>query len=1208
MFGTLSKILGTASPRGMTYDDWKPIIKSALAAWIGFTLILVQPVLEKIGQAGFLVLIYSSAQPPSGPFVKVAYDSVYTLTFVCASWVWWVIASRAATAARGGGMNPADLARADHFGFSCTSTPEQCVSEAIFEGEFVAAGSALVYSFMLCIGVTFYLFIKVRYPARLISTILGLVSLIVSFMTGSLFPYYYPAFTEVVLRPFALQVAIGLLVSALVYPQTMNHAYIRQLRGLVRGIKDLAEAQHDVLRLRVESAEEWQEQVQLAPKVIGLRAALAALDPNDAHLDQELHYSRLRAADLRLLAQLSRDVILKSGGFMLFSDLVAEALARHEEGELITAAHYSTTGSVVSLHQRPASHASTPAITRPPSPSHSAPGDLEMPVRHTDHSRHHVHYADPDEGASQDTGDDDSRPDSRPDSRRPSRDKRKPLRQRLSASRDSTIGLISRSAHNLLHEALHHQYRPVGVFEMRKYFEHQERYPRKLEVEYLLRMLNICGDASTTLFNAVTAALDSCDAYLEEVNKDRFINNTIFRRRRNDMSERLSNSCSTLEQAIEDWRNNSRLKVLAPYESTTGRPLHTGDVPHRPLLRIFYLEFHFTRFAESILKLLKICLELEIEKRTRAPRWHLPSSIVFFHASKGQPRRPIGGNSANAASAEDRGMDDHENYDADEFATEVRDPDADPPRNVFHLIGRQLIRFGRLLNHDQFYFAVRGGILIGLVSLPGFLRRSAGWFYHNRGLWAVIMAAFSIAPFTGDTTFTFVWRIVGTFFGALVGLLIWYIASGSGQGNPYGMSATVAVAVVFLQYVRLRWIFKTPQPAIIFVLTAALVVGYSWQNSHLPSSVNLGWGWPVAWRRFIVVLIGISAAFIWSFLPKPITGRQVLRQRLARGCHGIGDILTQVSNFARERHHLPHQEEVIRSMVTRAQARLIVLNQRLAFVSFEPPLSGPWPKDRYTKMLTTQRELLDLMVTFCNVLVQMDDPRWKMALLKRAGWYDRDLMAGMCSSLFMSGNAIKTGQPLPQLVPNPLLDKFYNRIDQIQEHKLEGSLPQFLGRDILQDRGYMHFAVGSVISFAIIQRVDLLMSIAKALVGEHWSSAVWREPPSTAGSISAGLDEHEKAHIANDDDDDLAPDQLRRAPTRPPARHESEMADDALDTVDSGDSRGSGNSGSGSGGSADDSEKTRLDHAAADKEHDLSAVLTGPQARIPHLPVDLEKQ
>jgi hypothetical protein len=44
------------------------------------------------------------------------------------------------------------------------------------------------------------------------------------------------------------------------------------------------------------------------------------------------------------------------------------------------------------------------------------------------------------------------------------------------------------------------------------------------------------------------------------------------------------------------------------------------------------------------------------------------------------------------------------------------------------------------------------------------------------------------------------------------------------------------------------------------LLTFLQVFGYSWQDTHNPSSANPGWGIDVAWRRFVLVVAGVTAA------------------------------------------------------------------------------------------------------------------------------------------------------------------------------------------------------------------------------------------------------------------------------------------------------------------------------------------------------------
>lgn len=502
---------------------------------------------------------------------------------------------------------------------------------------------------------------------------------------------------------------------------------------------------------------------------------------------------------------------------------------------------------------------------------------------------------------------------------------------------------------------------------------------------------------------------------------------------------------------------------------------------------MFYLEFTIIRFAESSLKLTQKCIDFEIDYPE--PKWHFPRAIGAWEFRRtmdaGQTQTKDDGEFHEEVDAE---------YEEDPYQTEVRDPDHGPPRHWYHLLGRGVVYAGRFFKNPSVFFALKAATLIVLIALPAHLRRTAGWFYHQRGLWAVIMASFTQAPFTGDAIFSFIWRGIGTLIGAVCGCVIWYIGDGNGSGQPYGLAATMAVSLIVLVYLRLNWLYINPQPAIFLVLTNSLIVGYSWQDTHLPSAVNLGVGFNVAWRRFVVVLVGATAAFIWSFLPKPTTGRQVIRRRLAGGAFEIGNIYVRVSNFARDPRRTRTEEEGIRQMVVRANAKLLIINLRMRFATFEPPIQGPWPGDKYERILILQREILDLLVAFVNNLTYMDHA-WVEPLLRRTGWHDRELVGDCLAVIFMTANAIKTGAALPQIVPSPLIDRFYFRMDRIQETQAEGSLPRIISRETMEDPGYASFAVGSVITFAIINRIDTLLLVTKELVGEVWHTKHFDDGP-----------------------------------------------------------------------------------------------------------------
>lgn len=1058
----LRRPLASASPVGMTFDDWKPIVRCVVAAWCGLLLMLVPESQKVLGQASFLVLVVSAVNPPNGPIVRVVYDSLYSLIFICISWAIYVVSSRIAIASRVH-VYPADsLAIPNVDNYHCSSTPQECFTTEIFAGSFVEGRSSLVFACFLYLGAAFYLYLKFAYPARLMPIIFGSIALNVTMANGPLFPYFYPELGQVFFFPMACQCAINIACSVLFWPRSMNHAYIKQIQGLLASIKKLTNMQIKALDCDPSDAVEWALHATIKDQVRATRAGLAAFGPTEDLLVREFHYCRLGSDDLRSLTTACRDIVLKMGGMSLFYDLVTSHMQswhdRQRSGVMTPARPSSDVGADSAGRETSGSETATatqsPSRITTPGP-HGSPGDLEA-SNGVVHTRAQLDIAS----------------------------------EKLRESRQDPHGK-SRHAHfkvrtpvsGLLHDRLHHVYKPVGVFEMHDYTAREAKFPKKLEIDYLLKMMKIVSGSSRELLDTILAALETDSEFLQLVNKDRFVNRFFFLRKSRKNREELIMARDDLRNALEAFQSTGRLKMIEPYDSIAGH--NYGNVPHRPLLRMFYLEFHLMRFATATLKLTQKCLDMN-DKRP-SPRWHYPKAFFFW--TFGRSKKNDSGRQ-DTMDEQEYHADTNPNMPSAQFAyeTEVRDPDHGPPRHFYHLIGRALVKCVKLVQNPSVFFALKAAALFPLVALPAFLRRTAGWYYHERGLWVLIMASFTQAPFTGDTIFSFIWRIIGTFIGTILGCAVWYIGNGSGRGQPFGLAAIMAVAYVPLMYVRIKWLYINQQPAIILVITFAIVIGYSWQDGNLPSAVDLGVGWDVAWRRFTVVIIGITAAFIWSFVPKPTTGRQVVRQRLASGAFDIGKIFVLVSNFGRNPLRSKSEEEEIRRLVVRANAKLLLLNLRLDFATYEPPIQGPWPRDKYKRILALQRELLDLMVSWCNNLSYMEK-NWIDPMLRRSGWFDRDLISDCLAVIFMTANAIKTGSALPQLVPCPLIDRFYAKMDMIQETQAEGSLPKTVTRETLEDPGYASFAVGSVMTFSIVHRIDALLLVTKELVGEVWQTS-----------------------------------------------------------------------------------------------------------------------
>jgi hypothetical protein len=145
------------------------------------------------------------------------------------------------------------------------------------------------------------------------------------------------------------------------------------------------------------------------------------------------------------------------------------------------------------------------------------------------------------------------------------------------------------------------------------------------------------------------------------------------------------------------------------------------------------------------------------------------------------------------------------------------------------------------------------------------------------------MGQLTIARFHGDTVFGLWARIISTFFGGLMGTVIWYVCLINQiyctLTGCLGISQPVMVTETHMVSRRLAaWYSLSctsggstgqvisaspcqshntdgdivhPMTNIVFFVTTALVIGYSWQDTHYPTASSPGWGIDLAWVRLM---------------------------------------------------------------------------------------------------------------------------------------------------------------------------------------------------------------------------------------------------------------------------------------------------------------------------------------------------------------------
>ncbi|ORY25231.1 hypothetical protein BCR39DRAFT_291018 [Naematelia encephala] len=347
----------------------------------------------------------------------------------------------------------------------------------------------------------------------------------------------------------------------------------------------------------------------------------------------------------------------------------------------------------------------------------------------------------------------------------------------------------------------------------------------------------------------------------------------------------------------------------------------------------------------------------------------------------------------------------------------------------------------------------------------------------------------ALAIYSGDTTAAWLGRVVASFWGCVLGMVAWYIGSGNGQGNAYGLGATCAVAFPVAMFFRIHF----PGPvltAVMLPVTFGLVIGYSYLNGTFVELTYASWGFDVAWRRFVSVLIGITAAWIFSYLPPVYSRKRAIRSSYATIIGVSGSLLCDILSYANNPHYHLQENVECRSNLLTWRSKLTKLAARHANAKLEYSLRGRWPEERYLALREILEDLLSLLAQFNHVLGQLDRP-WRKALLDRTRFSDPIFLGDVLAVLTMCSSGLRAGTALPQITPAPLIERFrkgkYRGLELPHDPTDQsGEVPSLVTVDVLESENYMRYALGTTTTFSIMARLDRLVVTCKTLLGENY--------------------------------------------------------------------------------------------------------------------------
>ncbi|KLT41025.1 hypothetical protein CC85DRAFT_297212 [Cutaneotrichosporon oleaginosum] len=1119
--------------------------------WIGLLFLLIHPVGLEVGQAAFLVLIMSVMVPPSAPFVQFIEVMCNLYFYISLAWAWCCIGIRVADATR----QPFDSAKvAAKMAQYAGESPTNQQMRVMFDGTYLQAGPAIVSCVWLSVGTAALLWWKMRTapsPATL-PLVLACILIDVTFTLVPLYPVADYLIPWIVYKPMCFQGAIALVCSILI-PQSVSGQFRGRFNGVLTPLRDamgdIESLFSDASSMstfgahgRQGSIVSFDERTEIDQKItawgdrsaeirVVLLKSLAGMHPLNAqqrYLDVDISYGRIPGRDLREIFNVLASVQTRASGFSFFFNTIVNKVRRtHLDSKGFNAQRslsmatlsrptsrsfsrpVSRPGSAISLkdlRDPRRSSASYRDVRRtsdvedvPPTPRSVGFDDTPRDTPHEETTDAGTPDVSDDEASerehremwrgrakheslahrlfhlprSRDTSPHHDGDHDRSKERRRSRDRRRRRIKELKEHKDSLKG----SALSLL-DQLRKSQQPVGVYESQRYMDLESGNDRDLEK--VIEQLELLSTSALPLVKALRGALTEACTWVVTSDKKRYA-----------QARDVASATARLRVALAEFQEH-RGVVTRPYrhlfDPSHKRDAHLSQSQHMGLFYCLVASYHLIEFSDSLLKLLDMLVDTDARRQRR--RLWFPNLVKLFKQFRTSVKSDVSDGREETQEA-DSFNHAEENEDTDLLGqARRRNPDYKPYGSWGMGMLSRLATVPDILFSRSAMYGLKAGALGCLTSLPAFLASSASFYYYNRGIWCTIMAQMTLAVFAGDTFSSWVSRLLASFWGGLVGMVAWYIGSGSGPGNPYGIAAVTAVLFLPLMLFRVHWP-GPPLTAIVFCTSVNLVIGYSYLNGHLFRMSNATWGFDVAWLRFVCVVIGITAAWIFSLVPPVYSAKRAIRYSYARAIANVGYILCQELSAANDPHSHANMEfnQHVRAELLSQRAKLTKLGMRHEFAQKELSLRGRWPKDVYAGLQSTLVETMSLLAMFNHLLPQMP-PTWRKALLLRTRMCDPLFLGDVLAVISMTSSALRAATPLPQITPGPLIAKYHmNRYKGVElPDPAEGweGMPTHVTADVLQSDDYMRYALGVSTIYALMSRLDSIVVVCKTLLGENY--------------------------------------------------------------------------------------------------------------------------
>ncbi|KAK6385065.1 hypothetical protein LTS17_002628 [Exophiala oligosperma] len=453
-----------------------------------------------------------------------------------------------------------------------------------------------------------------------------------------------------------------------------------------------------------------------------------------------------------------------------------------------------------------------------------------------------------------------------------------------------------------------------------------------------------------------------------------------------------------------------------------------------------------------------------------------------------------------------------------------KDPEHLPPTNLYQHITNHLRVIPRFLGSDASSYGFRAAVASISLAILGYLRPTHNFYLQQRGIWAVIMVAISMGPTAGAGVQGFLLRIAGTVIAMVVSIAIWYM----GDQKPAAIIPLLYLAFVCGFYV----VLKKPKyliTGIISIVTLVLIVGYELQDLKIGTKLLTSNGqvyyhiYVLAPYRLATVVIGLTVAFIWTYLPYPVTAHATLRKDLGATLYLLGNYyacthstvemklrLGARANDADKKSPMRKLDKARVQCFGKMLGMMNRLREHSAFTVYEPTFGGKFPKQTYDELIAHLQSLFNYMSLInysSQAFVTRPDPKTSdeddqggrtdknadqgHAMGRTPNRYTesewltdfRRLTANasvtsheLTSTICLVAASVSNAQPLPPYVRVPPPIHLADQLARID--------PAILNVQHINEPCYAAFAVLEIASVLIMQETAAVLGKVKELVGE----------------------------------------------------------------------------------------------------------------------------